>query len=150
MNVVILTGRVSSDITIHYTQKGTAVVNFDIAVQRSFAKREDGKYPPSDFHHIVAWNKLAETCQKNLIKGRRVGVRGALCNDTYNDKDGNRKYKTFVTAEIVEFLDYRKSNPNSQQNFSQETLQEQEGQEVPQETDMSIYNSGIPDEEIPF
>lgn len=142
MNIVILTGRVSSDITVRYTKKGTAVANFDIATQRSFTKDKDGKYPV-DFHHVVVWNKLAETCQKNLIKGRRIGVRGALGNNTYTDKDGNKKYNTVVTADVVEFLDSRKSNRGT-------AGQESDMQADIQVADADFYAAGIPDEEIPF
>lgn len=134
MNVVILTDRVSSDIIVRYTNKGTAVANFDIATQRSFTKNKEGKYP-TGFHHVVVWNKLAETCQKNLIKGRRIGIKGSLCNNTYKDKDGNKKYNTEITADVVEFLDSRKSN--------------REG-DTQTNADDEICVAGIPDEEIPF
>lgn len=77
MNLVVLSGRVSTDMVLRYTKKGTSVVSFDIAVRKSFTKDAEGNYP-TDFFHIVAWNKLAESCQKNLIKGRMVLVKGSL------------------------------------------------------------------------
>ena len=80
MNLVVLSGRVSTDMVLRYTKKGTSVVSFDIAVRKSFTKDAEGNYP-TDFFHVVAWNKLAESCQKNLIKGRMVLVKGSLAND---------------------------------------------------------------------
>lgn len=77
MNLVVLSGRVSTDVELRYTKKGTSVVSFDIAVRKSFTKDAEGNYP-ADFFHIVAWNKLAESCQKNLIKGRMVLIKGSL------------------------------------------------------------------------
>lgn len=107
MNLAVLSGRVSADIVLHYTKKGVSVVSFDIAVRKSFTKDAEGNYP-TDFFHIVAWNRLAESCQKNLIKGRMVLVKGSLANNDYKDKQGVARRKTIIKAVTVEFLDARK------------------------------------------
>ena len=60
MNLAVLSGRVSADIVLHYTKKGVSVVSFDIAVRKSFTKDAEGNYP-TDFFHIVAWNRLMIT-----------------------------------------------------------------------------------------
>lgn len=133
MNLVVLSGRVSTDVELRYTKKGTSVVSFDIAVRKSFTKDAEGNYP-ADFFHIVAWNKLAESCQKNLIKGRMVLIKGSLVNDNYKDDQGTKHRKTITKAVTVEFLDSRK-NSLSQSAASQVA------------TNQAV---NIPDEEIPF
>lgn len=144
MNLVVLSGRVSTDMVVHYTQKGTSVVVFDIAVRKSFTRDAEGNYP-TDFFHVVAWNKLADSCQKNLIKGRMVLVRGCLANDKYEDEQKTIHRKTIIKASMVEFLDSRK-NPSG---HSAET-----GNNVHQtaspEPDAEISAASIPDDEIPF
>lgn len=56
------------------------------------------------------YNKLAESCQKNLIKGRMVLIKGSLVNDNYKDDQGTKHRKTITKAVTVEFLDSRKNS----------------------------------------
>lgn len=155
MNLVVLSGRVSTDMVLRYTKKGTSVVSFDIAVRKSFTRDAEGNYP-TDFFHIVAWNKLAESCQKNLIKGRMVLVKGSLANDDYKDEQGTAHKKTIIKAVMVEFLDSRKiplaqsAAPHDDKNQTEEAPVS--GSTEPSTTTSSSYQTplNIPDEEIPF
>lgn len=155
MNLVVLSGRVSTDIVLRYTKKGTSVVSFDIAVRKSFTKDAEGNYP-TDFFHVVAWNKLAESCQKNLIKGRMVLVKGSLANDDYKDEQGTAHRKTIIKAVMVEFLDSRKI-PLAQSAASHDEKEQAadtptSGNADSSATTPSSYQASldIPDEEIPF
>jgi single-strand DNA-binding protein len=139
MNVVILSGRLSTDVTLRYTQKGTTVSHFDMAVKKLFQKKNEGN--AVDFFHIVIWGKLAEVCGNNLIKGRMVTVRGHLTNNTYHAEDGSKKNFTNIEAEQIEFMDYRKTNS---QNIK-DTQQPKQGEDVP-----LSYTSPMANEEIPF
>lgn len=145
MNLVVLSGRVSTDIVLRYTKKGTSVVSFDIAVRKSFTKDAEGNYP-TDFFHIVAWNKLAESCQKNLIKGRMVLVKGSLANDDYKDEQGTAHKKTIIKAVMVEFLDSRKI-PLAQASEVPASGNTESSTATPSSYQASL---DIPDEEIPF
>lgn len=106
MNKVILVGRLTRDPEVRYTQSGTAVATFTLAVDRRFAKRDanDGR-PTADFIPIVAWRKLAEICGNNLVKGRRIGVEGSMQVRSYDAQDGSKRYVTEVIADDIEFLD---------------------------------------------
>lgn len=155
MNLVVLSGRVSTDMVLRYTKKGTSVVSFDIAVRKSFTRDAEGNYP-TDFFHIVAWNKLAESCQKNLIKGRMVLVKGSLANDDYKDEQGTAHKKTIIKAVMVEFLDSRKI-PFAQPAASSDDKNQTVEASTSGNTESSILTSSsyqapldIPDEEIPF
>lgn len=155
MNLVVLSGRVSTDMVLRYTKKGTSVVSFDIAVRKSFTKDAEGNYP-TDFFHIVAWNKLAESCQKNLIKGRMVLVKGSLANDDYKDEQGTAHRKTIIKAVMVEFLDSRKilltQSAVSHDEKGQAADAPASGDTDSSATMSSSYQASldIPDEEIPF
>ena len=89
MNNVILLGRLVEDPEVRYTQSGTAVVNFTMAVDRP------GKDKGTDFIPIVAWNKLAEIIGNNLSKGRRTLIEGNLRVSSY-EKDGQIEYASVV------------------------------------------------------
>ena len=148
MNLVVLSGRVSTDMVLRYTKKGTSVVSFDIAVRKSFTKDAEGNYL-TDFFHIVAWNKLAESCQKNLIKGRMVLVKGSLANDDYKDEQGTAHRKTIIKAVMVEFLDSRKISHDEKGQAADAPAS---GDTDSSATTSSSYQASldIPDEEIPF
>lgn len=131
MNKVILIGRLVKDPEIRYTQSGKGVASFVLAVDRRFSK--EGQQT-ADFIPIVAWNKLAEICGNNLVKGRRISVEGRMQVRNYDAQDGTKRYVTEVIADEVEFLDSRKDG---------QPKLEQQGKS-------SFDGANIPDEEIPF
>ncbi len=114
MNIVILSGRVATDIDSRVTKDGRLVSHFNLASPKGFKKNKEGMIP-AEFHRINAWGKIAEHCRDYLLKGRQVNVRGHLSTNTYTTKDGKRLNFSEVTADIVEFVDYRKEVSPAQQ-----------------------------------
>lgn len=104
MNKVILIGNLTRDIELRYTQKGTAVASFTIAVKRRFSKENE-----TDFVNCVAWGKTGEIASKYVGKGSQVGVVGAIKVRSY-DKDGQKRYVTEVIVDEIEFLSKTKAN----------------------------------------
>ncbi|NCD13366.1 MAG: single-stranded DNA-binding protein [Epsilonproteobacteria bacterium] len=121
MNKTILIGRVSNEITLRYTQSGIAVANFNLAVNRRFAKEGEQQ---ADFIQCVVWNKVAENIAKYLSKGSQVAVEGRIQTSSYEDKDGTKRYKTEVVAENVEFLNTKKKEEtNEAMEAAEDTFQ---------------------------
>jgi len=112
MNKVILIGRLTADPNLRYTQNGTPVTTFTLAVDKPFAG-EDGKRG-ADFIDIVAWRKLAEVVAQNITKGRLVAVEGRLQIRSYNDQNGIRRKAAEVIANEVKFLDRPKREQTSE------------------------------------
>lgn len=108
MNKVILVGRLTRDPEVRYTQKGTAVASFSIAVNTGFGEKKRVDYIP-----IVVWDKLAEICGNNLTKGRNVLVEGRLQISEY-EKDGQKRRTTEVVAQNVEFLESKAVNSSTE------------------------------------
>ena len=102
MNLTVMTGRLTRDAEIRTTTSGTKVAQFTVAVDRPVAKDKEKQ---SDFFNVVAWNKLAETCETYLKKGMKVLVEGRFQNRSYDDKDGKKVYVTELFADKIEFLD---------------------------------------------
>jgi single-strand DNA-binding protein len=123
MNKVILIGRLTADPNLRYTQNGTPVTTFTLAVDKPFADK-DGKRG-ADFIDIVAWRKLAEIVANNLEKGRLVAVEGRLQIRSYDDQNGVRRKAAEIVADQVKFLDYRR------QDESQSEPTEQEFDDIP-------------------
>lgn len=133
LNKAILIGRLTKDPEVRYTQSGTAVCTFTLAVDRKFAKKDSGQ-PTADFIPIVTWRKLAEICGNNLAKGRRISVEGRIQLRSYDAQDGSKRYVTEIVADEVEFLDSRA----------------QTGAQAATGGAGNTAGQTIPDEEIPF
>lgn len=103
LNKAILIGRLTADPELRYTQSGTAVANFRIAVDRPFTNQAGER--EADFIPIVVWDKLAETCANYLNKGRLVAIEGRIQVRSYDAQDGSRRWVTEVVANDVRFLD---------------------------------------------
>ena len=103
MNLVFLIGNLASDPELRYTPKGTAVADFRLAVDR-FRGREESGEVKSDFFTVVVWGKLAELCSKYLSKGRTAAVEGRLQTRSYTDRDGNKRTKTEIIGNNVQFI----------------------------------------------
>ena len=92
---MILIGRLTRDPELRYTQQGTAVARFTLAINRKF-KREE-----TDFIDIVVWQKTAENCAQYLTKGQMAMVEGRLQVRSYEAQDGS---KQTVDGGIVGFF----------------------------------------------
>lgn len=101
LNHVTLLGRLAQDPKLMYTQSGTAVTNFDLAVT---VPSKDRSAPP-DWIPIVCWDKQAETVTRYLTKGRQIVVEGRISTRKYTDKDGNNRKAVEVTASRIYFAD---------------------------------------------
>lgn len=105
MNVVILTGRLTADPELRYTQQGTPCTSFNLAVDR--ASRDDS----ADFPTIVAWRETAEFINQYMRKGSRIVVIGEIRTRNYDGQDGKSHKATEVQADRVEFADSKPQGP---------------------------------------
>jgi single-strand DNA-binding protein len=81
-NKVILVGNLTRDPEIRYINSGSAVTKFRIAVNPN---KRDAKPEDTMYVDIVAWERLAETCNTYLKKGSPVLVEGRLAIRSYDD-----------------------------------------------------------------
>lgn len=99
-NKVILVGNLVRDPEIRYVGSGAAVTKFTLAVNRRSKQAEE-----TDFIDIVAWEKLAETCNTYLKKGMSCLVEGRLSIRSYDDKEGNKRKATEIVINSMQMLD---------------------------------------------
>src|ERR1700722_393806 len=71
-------GNLGGDPELRYLLSGQPAVGFSIATDESFTDKQGEKQERVEWHHIVAFGKLAETCNQYLKKGRQVYVEGRL------------------------------------------------------------------------
>lgn len=102
MNKCHIIGRMTKDPEVRYTQGGTAVATFTLAVDRRVAK---DKPKEADFIPCVVWGKMADGVVKNYChKGRQVAVEGRIQVRSYDAKDGTKRYVTEVIVNDLELL----------------------------------------------
>ena len=102
MNNVALTGRFVRDPDIRYTDGGTSIARFTLAVDRQY--KQDGG-PSADFIGCVAFGKTAEFIEKYFCKGMKMEVSGRIQTGSYTNQDGNKVYTTDVVAAQVGFAE---------------------------------------------
>src|SRR3989344_3327186 len=95
LNKVMLIGNLTRDPELRYTPSGAAVCSFRVATNRSWMPADGSeRREETEFHRIVAWNKLAELCSQLLAKGRKVYVEGRLQTRSWEPPDGASKHTT--------------------------------------------------------
>ena len=102
-NKVILIGNMTADPELKQTAGGTSVCSFSIAVNRRFAKTEQGQQTV-DFINIVTWRQSAEFVSRYFKKGNPILVCGQLQTRTWTDNQGQKRYATEVIADEVTFV----------------------------------------------
>jgi len=105
LNRVQLIGNLTRDPELRYTPSGTAVCSFSLATNRSWTTDTGEKHEETEFHRIVAWNKLAELCSQFLVKGRKVYVEGRLATRKWTGQDGAAKSSTEIVIDDMILLD---------------------------------------------
>ena len=102
-NKVILIGNMTADPELKQTTSGTSVCSFSIAVNRRFAKAEQGQQNV-DFINIVTWRQSAEFVCRYFKKGNPILVCGQLQTRSWTDNQGQKRYATEVVADEVSFV----------------------------------------------
>ena len=112
LNNVVLVGRLVADPELKEVGKEGKVVNFTIAVARSY-KNAEGEYD-TDFIQCNVWNNIAENMNEYCHKGDLLGVKGQLQSSSYDDKDGNKRFKTDVRVDKLTFLSSKKEEKDGE------------------------------------
>lgn len=116
INRTTLTGRLTKDVELRYTQSGTAVATFTLAVNRQFTNSEGER--EADFILCQIWRKSAENFANFTHKGSLVGIDGRIQTRSYDNNKGERVYVTEVVVENFSLLEPKNENGNSNENQS--------------------------------
>lgn len=108
LNKIVLQGRLCKDPELRYTQSGTAVASFTLAVDRDSKNKGTGERPV-DFIDCVAWRNTAEFAANYFSKGRMTVVEGRLQIRDWTDKDGNKRKSAEVLVGSLYFGDSKNS-----------------------------------------
>lgn len=101
MNSVQIMGNLTRDPQMRATKTGRAVASFSVAVNRTYSAPNGEQRELTDFVNVVAWGSLAEAVGNQLKKGTRVFVEGRYSSRSYETQDGQKRYITEVTANLI-------------------------------------------------
>lgn len=105
LNKVFLIGNLTRNPVLRSTNNGATVSTFGIATNDSWKDSSGNLQERTEFHNVVAWNKLAEICAQILATGMLVWIEGELRTRTWEDGTGNRRYKTEIKINDMKLLD---------------------------------------------
>lgn len=150
MNSVSLIGRTTSDIELRYTNNGTAVSRFTLAVDRRGKERE------TDFIRCIAWRQPAELISEYVQKGDRLGVTGRIQTGSYEDRQGNKRSTFEIVVDSFDFLAAKektntvKKDQNDYIESKNDGVKSDFGQAVSTEDFDEEFSSMFSEKDIPF
>jgi len=105
LNRVTIIGHLGQDPELRYVTNGQAVGHFSVATDEAYTDQEGNRQERTQWHQVVLFGKMAETCEKYLAKGRLVYVEGRLRTREYEAKNkGGKRQRTEIVASRVQFL----------------------------------------------
>jgi single-strand DNA-binding protein len=104
VNKVLLTGRLTRDPEMRSLASGKAVTQFSVATNEYIGQGKE----KAEYHNIVTWDRLAQTCGEFLGKGQQVAIEGRIQTRSWDDDRGQRHWKTEIVANHVEMLSGRR------------------------------------------
>ena len=138
VNKVILVGNVGQDPEVRYTPSGVPVGRLSLATNERFKDNNDQWQDRTEWHSVVAWQRLAEIVGEYVRKGTKLYIEGKLQTTSWQDRQsGEKKYRTEIVARDIILLGSRENGEKS-------------GVETPNEQSRPEPVSSVVDEDIPF
>ena len=107
VNKVILVGHIGNKPEGRYTPAGTSTASFSLATNESWIDSENEKQERTEWHYIIAWNKLADFATEYLQKGQLIYIEGRLQTRTYKDKEEIQRKVTEIIATAITPLEWK-------------------------------------------
>ena len=125
LNRVLLIGNLTRDPETRYTQKGTAIADIGVAINRTWTDDSGEKREEAVFIDVTLWGRQAEVAHEYLRKGSQVFIEGRLKLDTWDDKQtGQRRSRLGVVAETMQMLGSRTDGKGSPSEARQQPTQQ--------------------------
>lgn len=144
-NRVLLFGNLGADPELKMTQGGTSVLKLRLATTERYQDKSGTWKDRTDWHSVVVWGKRAESLHKSLSRESSSFVEGSLHTSSYDDRDGNKRYRTDVTAKSV-ILGGREQGGGD----GESRRQERPAREAPPPSSDDGPPPDLPDDDLPF
>jgi len=156
LNKAQIIGNLGNDPETRFTQDGRAVTKISVATTDKWKDKSSGQNKEkTEWHRVVAFDRLAEIMGEYLKKGSSVYVEGKLQTSSY-EKDGSTRYSTEIIAQSMQMLGSKNDNQQQQGQFQQRAPQQQQQQQPPPQQFQNQHAAPGPipgppdDDDIPF
>jgi single-strand DNA-binding protein len=123
VNKVILVGNLGKDPEVKFTPSGVPVAKFSLATNERFKDKGGEWQDRTEWHNIVAWQRLAEIIGEYVKKGSKVYIEGRLQTSSWEDKQsGEKKYRTEVVASDLVLLGHSEEHAPSSAEITDEDI----------------------------
>lgn len=146
-----LVGRLTKDPDLRYTQSGTAVGQFTLAVNRNFTNQQGDR--EADFINCVIWRKAAESFANYARKGTLIGLTGCIQTRNYDNQQGQRVYVTEIVVENFQLLESKEVNDQRRSSKPDQATFDKQATEKPDPLDpfsKDVSPIDISDDDLPF
>ena len=145
VNKVIILGNVGQDPETKFTASGTAIANLSVATSESWKDKQTGQQvDKTEWHRVVAFNRLAEIIGEYVKKGSKVYIEGKLTTRKWQDQGGADRYTTEIVASEMQMLDSRGDNSGAQPPARQPQPKEPRQPTPEQSGNMDNFDDDIP------
>ena len=151
INNVTLVGRLTKDPDLRYTQSGTAVGQFTLAVNRNFTNQQGDR--EADFINCVIWRKAAESFANYARKGTLIGLTGRIHTRNYDNQQRQRVYVTEIVVENFQLLESKEVNEQRRSSKPEQATFDKQATDKPDPLDpfsKDVSPIDISDDDLPF
>jgi single-strand DNA-binding protein len=103
LNKAIVIGNLTRDPELRSLPSGIKVCSFSLATNRVWKDKNGAKQEAADYHNVVVFGRQAETVAQYMKKGNSMLVEGRMQTRSWDDKEGNKKYRTEIVADRTQF-----------------------------------------------
>ena len=123
VNKVILVGHIGNKPEGRYTSSGVSTASFSLATNEIWIGLDNKKQEKTEWHNIVAWNKLADFCIEYLVKGQLVYLEGKIQSRMYMDKNNIQRKITEIISTVITPLEWKTDDKKNIKNVKDDIMQ---------------------------
>jgi single-strand DNA-binding protein len=150
LNKALIIGNITRDPELKALPGGSKVCTFSVATNRVWKDKSGAKQEAVDYHNIVVFARQAETAAQYLKKGSSVLVEGRMQTRSWDATDGQKKYRTEVVADRVQFGNRPGSAPVGVSSSSKPIPEDPTAKDVPPTDTIEYPEEEINVDDIPF
>lgn len=103
LNKALIIGNLTRDPELRALPSGVKVCSFSLATNRVWKDKNGAKQESVDYHNVVVFGRQAELVAQYLKKGASALAEGRMQTRSWDDKDGQKKYRTEIVADRIQF-----------------------------------------------
>lgn len=114
LNKVTLIGNLGADPEVRSTANGSRVATLSLATSRQWKNQSGERQEKTEWHRVICWNNkgstLADVVERYCKKGDKLYVEGSIEYRSWQDREGQTRYTTEITARELILLSSRSAD----------------------------------------